>query len=65
MFQDKALEKTIADMTHESTEAGANTLLIKGKTKTFGGSNSEGTAYLCPATDKAMPANESLAEKSK
>jgi hypothetical protein len=65
MFQDKALEKTIAAMTHDATEAGANTLLIKSKTKTFGGSNSEGAAYLCPTTDKATSTNESLAEKSK
>ena len=64
LFQDKALEKTIADMTHEATEAGANALFIKNKTKTFGGSNSEGAAYLCPTTEKTItPATESLADK--
>jgi len=66
LYQDKALEKTIADMTHEATEAGADTLLIKSKTKTFGGSNSEGAAYLCPIADKTTTStNEPLAEKSR
>lgn len=39
LFQEKALEKTISEMTHESAEAGANFLWIKSKSKSFVGSN--------------------------
>ena len=50
-FQDKALEKTVSDLTHESFEAGANLLLVRSKDKTFNGSKSEGDAYRCPCLD--------------
>lgn len=50
LFQEKALEKTIADMTKEAADAGANVLLIKSKSKSFSGSRSEGAAYLCPSS---------------
>jgi hypothetical protein len=60
-FQEKALEKTIADLTHQAAEAGANALLIKNKSKTFTGSYSEGAAYRCLAVDNAFtPAPELL-----
>lgn len=61
LFQEKALEKTIADITHEAVEAGANVLLIQSKSKSFVGSHSEGVAYLCPAADaSAVSAKERL-----
>ena len=49
-MRDKALEKVIADLTHDSAEAGANTLLITFKRKAFYGSSAEGDAYHCPDT---------------
>jgi len=68
-FQDKALEKTISDLTHESVEAGANLLLIKSKHKSFSGSRSEGDAYRCPCRNNestsAEEPNESRKKKSK
>ena len=53
-FQEKALEKTISDLTHESVEAGANLLLVRSKHKSFNGSKSEGDAYLCPTVTEEM-----------
>ena len=55
VFQDKALEKTISDLTHESVEAGANLLLIRSKEKSFNGSKSQGDAYRCPFVDITPP----------
>jgi len=54
LFQQKALEKTIADLTHQAAEVGANVLLIKSKSKSFTGSYSQGIAYRCQAIDNAF-----------
>jgi hypothetical protein len=54
-FQDKALEKSISDLTHDSVEAGANLLLIRSKHKSFGASNSQGDAYRCPFGESTPP----------
>jgi hypothetical protein len=51
LFQDKALAKTISDLTHDSIEAGANVLVVKSKSKSFEGSSSTGDAYRCPSTE--------------
>ncbi len=65
LFQEKALEKTIADLTYQAAEVGANVLLIKSKSKSFTGSYSEGIAYRCQAIDNAFtPAKELLKNKS-
>ena len=62
LFQDKALEKTISDLTQESVEAGANVLLIRVKSKTFTGSRSEGDAYRCQIDSNATDSPEKQIE---
>ena len=47
-LQDKAIEKAIVDLTHDSAQAGANTLLVLNKKSGFSGTRVEGDAYLCP-----------------
>ena len=68
LLQEKALEKTISDLTHESVEAGANLLLIRSKHKSFNGSLSEGDAYRCqPYGSESIsgPVREEKIEESK
>lgn len=58
LFQDKALEKTISDLTHDSIDAGANVLVVKSKSKSFEGSSSTGDAYRCPSTENPSPSSK-------
>jgi hypothetical protein len=46
-LQDEALERVISDITHEAYQAGADTLLIRNKSKGFMGSSASGDAYCC------------------
>jgi len=46
-LQDEALERVISDITHDASQAGANTLLIRNKSKGFMGSSASGDAYRC------------------
>lgn len=56
LLQDKALEKTISDLTHDAVKAGANVLLLRSKSKTFLGSSADGVAYRCPPAADAPAA---------
>lgn len=56
-LQNKALEKTISDLTHDSVKAGANVLLVRSKAKGFFGSRAVGDAYWCPLAGSAPPAS--------
>jgi hypothetical protein len=52
LLKNKAQEKVIADLTEEAAQAGANTLLIRSKRKSFTGSYATGDAYRCPKIDE-------------
>jgi 3-methyladenine DNA glycosylase Tag len=54
LLQNKAQERVIADLTEESAQAGANTLLIRSKRKAFKGSYATGDAYRCPKIDETL-----------
>ena len=45
LLQDEAQERVISNLTHESSEAGANVLLIRKKSKSIMGSTALGDAY--------------------
>lgn len=57
-LQNKALEKTISDLTHDSVMVGANVLLVRTKSKGFFGSEAVGDAYWCPLAASTPPAGE-------
>jgi hypothetical protein len=59
LLKNKAQEKVIADLTEESAQAGANTLLIRSKRKSFTESWATGNAYRCPKIDETpIPVQE-------
>jgi len=62
LFQQKALEKTMADLTHLAARTGANVLLIKSSSKSFTGSHSEGAAYRCQAVGSGSNPTDEFSE---
>ncbi len=46
-LQDEALERVISDVCHDASVVGANTLVIRNRSKGFWGSSVMGEAYKC------------------